>query len=809
MKTAYLTLGLCLVAALMTAAAAAGCADKDRDYCKVDKTCDWDWATASCTDRTCAIYYDHAHCNGDLENVGPCDWDWALNVCYPSGGVVPCAKYYVDCPTDRCNYDQDKSLCYSKDGDIPCYSFFQQSDCPTDRCVFENGQCMNTIEQQACSLVGASDDCAAKTNCKWNADAMFCWPKDLSIPCDMFYDKASCPTATCTAWETGDQAFTCLDKDAAPACDLFSSNSTCPTDRCKFNDAARRCYDPRIGLDCQAFASASDCPTDYCKVVGGMCLDQEAPVDCSMFYYRDATCASSYGCKPDCDNNICVPCSATDACDDTPCSGGTVAPPTDCYQYTSEPTCPTDNCKWDATVKACVDAGMATPCSFYLEPSQCDAAENCKWDMSVCVGCQGADCTSVTTTAVPDTGDDCNSYNERTCPKPRCIFSWRLNPNGECTEASCEDFFSKSECNALANCTFDESAAICYDTKDGVPCDFLTSKDVCTAYDNCQWNSNTYICSGRDTGKGCSTYSRSNCPSRCQVNWDTQTCRDKACVDYFDQTSCQDNGCTFDEQRYICYSDTGKPCTDYTSSVECPPNRCVYAYDSGASSGKCREQGCSDIFDETACKDAKCDWLTSMYLCYKDTGKPCASYAEASVCPGNRCIWTTPDGVVNSVCSPRTCTEIYAQDMCTQSNCQWDASTSSCFNDTGSACDTYSLRTCPINRCVFDYSFDICRTPSCKDFFDAATCNASKLGCEFNQQYDVCITKGGSIPCSIFNFQQGACPTDRCQYATDVNVCYPIHGKVPCGDIYEQSPCDTRDHCKWDEGLYRCVASSI
>ena len=62
-------------------------------------------------------------------------------------------------------------------------------------------------------------------------------------------------------------------------------------------------------------------------------------------------------------------------------------------------------------------------------------------------------------------------------------------------------------------------------------------------------------------------------------NFDGGTCEDVSCNDIYEEKACKDAGCTFDEDMYICYNDTGKACSTYSSFSSCPPNRCIFNYD--------------------------------------------------------------------------------------------------------------------------------------------------------------------------------------------------------------------------------------
>ncbi|EGD78640.1 hypothetical protein PTSG_01618 [Salpingoeca rosetta] len=784
---------------------AVDCSSRTKDYCEVETTCIWDQQQAACRAVDCRDYRDHSSCKADPKDVGPCAYQWELRVCYQKNGQVPCTEYYEDCPSDRCQYDKEQGYCYGAHDQLPCFLMFDEAACSKagSRCTYTNNACMSKAEAEACSSQFDKSKCTGK--CKWHQDDMLCFPKDLTVPCKLLRTNETCDTNRCTKYNTGTQAIMCLPKDAQPQCDMFSSADLCPDQRCQWNQGAQRCFDPKVGMDCEFYFDMQRCPQDRCRVVGGMCLDKEQPIDCSMFYYANDDCNKDNGCRPDCDAKECTSCPASGKCDDTKCPDATPEPLHQCSDHVTEGECRSDSvCKWDDSVKACVDGDVGTPCSDYVEPSQCQNARDCAWDQGECVECKNGDCKLVTTTTTPDAGDACDTYTQDTCPYPRCFFSQQGVSAGKCRDSQCRDLVDENFCKAHGGCTFDKNVYACYKTSEGPPCNLYSDKDMCNSLANCKWDADNLYCAGKDTGKACTSYSVNNCPARCVTHFDTNTCESKACSDITDQDACKDAGCTFDANMYLCYNDTGLACNKYTSFPTCPPNRCNYDYDDAHPKGVCKEKACGDLYDKEECLAVKgCKFVESINLCYKDTGKPCDKYTDRANCPLNRCSWSD-DGTGNTVCQPKVCTEYLDKSLCTAANCIWNAHASSCYNDTHKSCDKYTERTCPPNRCVYDYDFGYCRTYDCPDYTDPDDCNSSGKGCVFNTTFGVCVTKGEPIPCSVFNFNQPGCPTSYCKYATDVNVCYPKDGQVPCSYIYDLSACDKRSHCTWDSAFNRC-----
>eukprot|EP00056_Hartaetosiga_gracilis_P022738 m.32779 g.32779 ORF g.32779 m.32779 type:complete len:813 (+) comp9806_c0_seq1:137-2575(+) len=785
------------------------CTNLNRDYCEADDSCEWSQDLGSCGNIGCGSYGDHATCTADPRDVGPCSYEWALRVCYPKNGVIPCSSYWEDCPTSRCKFDEDLGVCYPKDGSVPCYANFEETSCSSaTNCQWVDGSCMSKGEASACSVHFEEKDCPSQ--CTWYSESYVCYPKDLPLPCNMLFEEDKCAAnSNCHMVTVGDSVSICTEKSKPLDCSEYTSTSFCPNTRCMWNDAAARCYDPEIGIDCEYYTNPDGCPADKCRLVNGQCLDKEQPLDCSQFFYGDEQCNKDSLCRPDCDNHICVACPATGACDDTPCPNVDPEPTNDCDTKTTKSECTSNaDCIWNPTVETCEFGGAGVPCSTYLEEGQCSNHQDCAWDNGVCISCENGNCGLVTTTMTPDTGDACKTYNVDSCPFPRC--AWKYAPGsqeGTCADATCADIYDLTECEAKDGCEFNSEAYICYNKEDGPPCSYFGSQGACSSYSTCEWDATTYSCHGKDTNKPCTTYKSSNCPVRCSINYDKDTCQKKSCRDFYQKDSCESNGCTYDEDAFICYKDTGVACKKYSDFDTCPPNRCVFRYSNDGTSGTCTEKSCVDAYTKTDCLAIKgCQFLDSVNLCFKDTGNPCESYKSYENCPMNRCSWFTDDGST-FICNSKVCSDFYEQDMCESASCQWDQDSFSCFNDTHKSCDKYDKRTCPTNRCVYDYNFGLCRTYDCGDIYDQTKCASSSLGCEFDPKYGICHEKGEPIPCAVFNYNEGECPTDRCTFDRDVQACFPTGGEVPCGEIYDKDPCNSRDYCKWNSKEFRCMSA--
>ena len=316
----------------------------------------------------------------------------------------------------------------------------------------------------------------------------------------LFHDNTTCDPTRCTKFPTGMQAIVCVDKGSQPPCNAFNDNSHCPTGSCKWNDGAQRCHDPNVGLDCEFYLDTDLCPADKCRVVAGLCVDKEKPIDCSSFYFGDTdVCNKHIGCRPDCDEHKCVPCPASGTCDDTPCPDVTPAPQLNCTTHRSEEECRSDpSCKWDGDVRACVEGDVGTPCSDLLEPSQCNDARDCAWDFGRCVECPNGNCKLITTTATPDTGKACSTYDEDSCPYPRCSFAYDGGASGACRASACHDLRTEDDCKGDKHCTFDQTIFVCYKTADGPPCRYYGEEAQCNALQQCVWDSDDFYCSGEE-----------------------------------------------------------------------------------------------------------------------------------------------------------------------------------------------------------------------------------------------------------------------------------------------------------------------
>jgi len=696
---------------------------------------------------------------------------------------------------------------------VPCFTF-PTGSCPTGDCVAVANECRSAVDKTACSIYVDQSDCETADNCKYHDDISLCWPADLMIPCDKYFDVETCPKDRCNAFEVFKGEYFCLPKDETPECGMYGSQDYCTTP-CEWIDQISTCYDPEIGYDCNLWSNTGECPETECKAAGEMCLNKDQPVDCSAYWYADSlSCSADVGCMPDCTKQMCMPCPA-DGCPDVKPCASTIEPMTNCTQFLTPDEC--DNvsyCVWDDTIESCLNHGEHVPCDRFSTETDCEAQPNCNWEFSICIEC--TDCTPEVSTMPPDTGKDCATYDETQCPYPRCMWTFdEMGEGGGCHQATCDDLFEQETCSTNSSCAWEPSIERCYVKSDGYPCEDVFEEKACAAQKTCEWAD--YRCAGKDTGKNCNTYSMSSCPARCSVDWQSEKCINTPCSDYPDEDTCiahKKDGCLFDQDTYSCYSDPdpSKACSTFKSYYTCPANRCFFTYDdecgtqAGSENGCCINIPCSNYYNEDTCKAAKCQYSNG--LCYSDPdpSKDCKTFKSYSTCPGNRCE-PIYDERGQFQCEAKVCSEYYDEGMCTGAKCQWDAYSYTCFNDTHLSCDKYEERTCPTNRCIFDYNNAICRTLQCADYISEEACKKSLKGCTFNEEYSVCYPESEKIPCSTFNYRKQDCPTDRCTYKEfgTVDVCYPINGSPPCGDFFDQSTCSLVKTCSWDAETFRCT----
>lgn len=202
--------------------------------------------------------------------------------------------------------------------------------------------------------------------------------------------------------------------------------------------------------------------------IDGTCRDKEEPFDCSQLYFAGDECYNSDKCMPNCKDSYCQPCPEAGCgqkqhCDDAPV---TTADP--CTGLAEEACESKGGCNWLATVETC-SSSTSVFCEDYLNEEDCSSGKDCRWneDIYYCEQCEGADCKTVTTASVPDSGNACSTYQPEFCPVTRCKLVFDEATAEElCQDRHCIDVYEDVECVKLG-CFFDDASYICYNKSTG------------------------------------------------------------------------------------------------------------------------------------------------------------------------------------------------------------------------------------------------------------------------------------------------------------------------------------------------------
>ena len=198
-------------------------------------------------------------------------------------------------------------------------------------------------------------------------------------------------------------------------------------------------------------------------------------------------------------------------------------------------------------------------------------------------------------------------------------------------------------------------------------------------------------------------------------NFDGGTCEDVSCNDIYEEKACKDAGCTFDEDMYICYNDTGKACSTYSSFSSCPPNRCIFNYDEvrkhvcGCSPSILLPPPPPSIFSPFV---FFCSQVVATHVCHCGGKSPVASgwadeHKQTNVRNLSRLCTCDPvaspqlQGSNKGTCQEKSCKDMQGKEECLAlAGCQYVDSAGICFKDTGKPCSQYTdYADCPETRC--------------------------------------------------------------------------------------------------------------
>eukprot|EP00055_Hartaetosiga_balthica_P015596 m.93069 g.93069 ORF g.93069 m.93069 type:complete len:2497 (-) comp8906_c0_seq2:440-7930(-) len=191
----------------------------------------------------------------------------------------------------RCVLLSDKTTCLSADTLPPCTSFSTQLDCPAERCdYFPNlalpcqkkftsigagesdcsvlpqylcaGDCAwdsvtHFCRTRLCPDYYTQSACVTKSNCQWDASALFCLETGENVPCDHFFEETACLAYTQCSFNQ--ELSICFNNVEGIPCERYTTE-LCPTDACQLDEVSGTCWDSSSNIPCDRF-SGSSCPT--------------------------------------------------------------------------------------------------------------------------------------------------------------------------------------------------------------------------------------------------------------------------------------------------------------------------------------------------------------------------------------------------------------------------------------------------------------------------------------------------------------------------------------------------------------------
>eukprot|EP00727_Mastigamoeba_balamuthi_P005074 m51a1_g14565 putative major vault protein (1512) ;mRNA; f:1049567-1056001 len=97
-------------------------------------------------------------------------------------------------------------------------------------------------------------------------------------------------------------------------------------------------------------------------------------------------------------------------------------------------------------------------------------------------------------------------------------------------------------------------------------------------------------------------------------------------------------------------------------------------------------------------------------------------------------------------------------------------------------------------------------TPSCETYYDAGSCQGSKLGCRWCNTTLTC--QAPTVPCQPCEAQTVVGCHSGCRWCHSRSVCQPVGAQCPlCGSVSPQPACSLLDGCQWCYSLQQCTDS--
>jgi hypothetical protein len=300
-------------------------------------------------------------------------------------------------------------------------------------------------------------------------------------------------------------------------------------------------------------------------------------------------------------------------------------------------------------------------------------------------------------------------------------------------------------------------------------------------------------------------------------NGESGTCRAAECKDFmYDEEQCKSvSGCTFEADSNMCFDPNGVyPCTEVYEETACPTAKCDWikpdctgddCYGDGFCVTKGESRPCNTYYEGGDCPST-CAYLPEMgCISSADADAlPCSAYNSEANCPAPKC--GKVDGVCWEVGKPLPCSAVCTPYECVATGrCLYNKGTDSTGMDMGGQCIECEGGACPTEK-------------ECNTFTGEEDCPESHCTWEFAEEYgpdapdtDDSASKGQCVPhVCVSIYEKSECTGhSECTYTPDPTgemgggYCWPSAFKKPCKMWYDESPC-TSASCSWNSEKYQC-----
>eukprot|EP00049_Salpingoeca_infusionum_P017628 m.353755 g.353755 ORF g.353755 m.353755 type:complete len:1986 (+) comp16832_c0_seq1:244-6201(+) len=638
--------------------------------------------------------------------------------------------------------------------------------------------------------------------------------------CRDVFDQNTCGTTSGCIWNN--TQFSCVGMDTGEDC--ASYGTLCPA-RCHYDFTTKECRDIACGDLQETACGSSDLGCTWFPSVFRCYPDGENPA-CPD--YNDQTNCENAGCEYDADTFYCK-------------ETGTATP---CERYVEETACTAQSsCEFNSDFFVCLEMGGQVPCPRLSDFYDCMDRADCCFSSSTCSSlASGAPCDRSPPT--------CSEYGQDDCPSPICFADFEQS---KCRDPTCAEVFSRTTCESIDGCAF--AGFRCGAAGDGRPCSEYTSEAECAV--DCKWDFSTTDGACRDTtcedafdassceridgctwasdsctdGSGttvttttampdttttfdgtCEGRQETQCPiETCTYDFASKTCRDKACIDFFEEANCVEpcEWITAGAVSACSPPDTMEDCASY-QQFSCPVSRCKLDY----LDNTCRDYVCEDFTMADECEaasDLNCIYDASAFYCYAEGETIPCEKVNSTTCQARTedCLWSADDTYCADI-SNFTCHSLdLAQSLCQkQDGCIYVESIFQCLNETNpdpncegrrdpTYCPSEGTTTVAPSDC-----YSIADAASCRAVAGCAYCE-SDLSCYTTDDY--CATQSTEEPVTTY---AGDCSdltstsdcTNNCAWDYEASVCRDR----TCREYYQQGACE-RKGCTWTDTTEVCT----